>query len=99
MISAVLTGRGFPRYALYNTAIATPITLALYLVLIPSLHATGAALASTISYLISVLLCCAFFRVATAIGLREALVPGRADLTDYLDALRMVRARMALRRG
>ena len=95
VISAVTSGRGFPRYGLYNVAITMPITLALYLTLIPRLHATGAALASTASYSIAVVISIFYLRKATRIPLRTAFIPSRSDLSDYLHALRLVRARLA----
>ena len=51
--SAVFSGRGFPRYAFYTTAITVPATVALYVALIPPLHETGEVLASTISYFVT----------------------------------------------
>jgi O-antigen/teichoic acid export membrane protein len=99
VISAVVSGRGFPQYSLYATAITVPITLTLYIVLIPSLHATGAAAASTISYLLTTALSVAFLRRATAIPLRVALIPSRSDLVDYVDALRVARARLGRARA
>jgi Na+-driven multidrug efflux pump len=64
-------------------------------VLIPELHATGAALASTISYVMTTVLLIFYFRRATSIKLRSALFPGRSDLVDYLDAFRSARARLS----
>jgi O-antigen/teichoic acid export membrane protein len=98
VLSAVFSGRGFPRYALYTTVITVPATLALYVVLIPPLHATGAALASTLSYLVSMGLSMVYFRRATEIPLRDALIPRRSDLVDYLDAVRLMAARLGRRR-
>ncbi len=97
VISAVFSGRGFPRYSLYTTLITAPITLALYVALIPTLHATGAALASTLSYVLTTILSGVFLRRATAIPLRTALIPTRSDLVDYLDAFRFAHGRV--RRG
>ena len=51
VLAAALTGRGRPVYALYTALVTTPVTIALYAVLIPWLEATGAAVASTLSYL------------------------------------------------
>jgi Na+-driven multidrug efflux pump len=98
VLSAVFSGRGFPRYALYTTAITVPITLALYGVLIPPLDATGAALASSLSYLMTMALSVVYFRKATAIPLRSALVPSRADLIEYIDAVRSASRRLGARR-
>jgi O-antigen/teichoic acid export membrane protein len=93
VLSAISSGRGFPRYGLYCGAITVPITLALYVVLIPKFHATGAAVASTCSYVIATVITAVFFRRATSIPMR-ALVPSRSDLVDYADALRFARARL-----
>lgn len=98
VLSAVFSGRGFPRYALYTTAITVPITLVLYGVLIPPLDATGAALASSLSYLVTMALSVVYFRKATAIPLRAALVPSRAELVEYADALRSAARRLGDRR-
>jgi O-antigen/teichoic acid export membrane protein len=92
--SAVSSGRGFPRYALYTTALTVPATVSLYLLLIPAFHATGAAVASSISYTLTTVLTVYYFERATSIKLRAALIPARSDLVDYLDALRSARARL-----
>lgn len=94
VVSAVFTGRGFPRYALHTTVLTVPITVALYVVLIPSAHATGAAIASTISYIITLLLSIYYFKRATAISLRSALIPSRSDVVDYVEAFRAARSHM-----
>lgn len=94
VMSAVFSGRGFPRYAFYITAITVPLTVALYLLLIPQLDAVGAALASTISYLISLVLSGIYFKRATAIPLRRALIPVRSDVIDYVHAFRLAHARV-----
>ena len=97
VLSAVTSGRGFPRYALYTTVFTVPTTVALYALLIPPFDAAGAATASTLSYFAAFILTVVYFRKATAIPLRDALVPSRSDLTDYVVALRLAGAR--LRRG
>jgi O-antigen/teichoic acid export membrane protein len=92
VISAVFTGRGFPKYALHTTVLTVPITVALYVVLIPSAHATGAAIASTMSYIITLLLSIYYFKRATGIALRSALIPSRSDVVDYVEAIRAARS-------
>lgn len=94
VMSAVFSGRGFPRYALYTTAITVPLTLVLYLALIPPLHAEGAALASSISYLVSLMLSAMYFKRATGITMRCALIPLRSDVLDYVHAFRLARTRV-----
>lgn len=82
-LSATIVGRGHPGYLLATTLVATPLTLALYATLIPALDATGAALASTISYAASFLLSAAFYRRVTGARVRDRLVPTRSELADY----------------
>ncbi len=82
-LSATIVGRGRPGYSLIAAVIVTPVTIALYLIMIPSLHATGAALASTISYTASFLLAALFYRRATGHSLARRLVPTRSELGDY----------------
>jgi O-antigen/teichoic acid export membrane protein len=94
VVSAVFTGRGFPRYALYTTVITVPVTLGLYFALIPTFHAVGAAVASSISYVLTTVVSCLFLRRATVIPLRDALIPRRSDVMDYRHALRLTRARL-----
>jgi O-antigen/teichoic acid export membrane protein len=94
VMSAVVTGRGFPRYALFATIITVPVSVGLSLLLIPPLHAVGAAIASSISYAITLGLSLPILRRATPIRLRDALVPTRADVTDYLTAFRLARTHL-----
>jgi O-antigen/teichoic acid export membrane protein len=98
IIGSVVTGRGHPRYALYGAMIVLPITLGLYLGLIPAYDAWGAAIASSLSYTATAILSLLFFLRVTAIGLRAALVPTRDDLTDYRSAATLARSRFARRR-
>ena len=92
VLSSAITGRGFPRYALYITAVSMPLTLGLYFLLIPPYDEWGAAVASSISYALSALLALVFFRRATGIGLRRALVPLSEDVADYGGLLDVARA-------
>jgi O-antigen/teichoic acid export membrane protein len=95
ILGSVVTGRGYPRYGLYGAAVSMPLTLALYLGLIPVFGAWGAAAASSLSYAASAALATVFFRRVTVIGLREAFVPTRDDLTDYRAATVLARSRFA----
>jgi PST family polysaccharide transporter len=96
-LSAVVTGRGRPHYALLTTLITVPLTVALYLLLIPALGGYGAAIASSVSYLTSTALALVWFQRTTAIPLRVALVPSGAELHDYGDAVAQVRRRLRAR--
>jgi O-antigen/teichoic acid export membrane protein len=92
VLSSAITGRGFPRYALYITAVSMPLTLGLYFLLIPPYAAWGAATASSLSYALSALLAVVFFRRVTDIGLRRALIPLSEDIADYGGLLHLARA-------
>jgi O-antigen/teichoic acid export membrane protein len=82
-MATTLVGRGHPGYGLAIALVVTPLTVALYAVLIPLLHGTGAALASTISYTSSFLLIGFFYRRVTGRPLRLCLVPTRSEFADY----------------
>jgi O-antigen/teichoic acid export membrane protein len=103
VVSPVITGRGFPIYSVYNVLITVPVTLILYLTMIPLLDATGAAIASSLSYALTTTIAVYFYRRVTRNSVRSALVPTAADLQEYpLMALRFLssgRARLAGRRN
>jgi O-antigen/teichoic acid export membrane protein len=82
-LSATILGRGHPGLSLIGAAIVTPLTVVLYVLLIPSLQATGAALASTISYSTTFLLAAFFYRRATGHGALALMLPTRGELQDY----------------
>jgi O-antigen/teichoic acid export membrane protein len=91
VVSAVTTGRGRPDYALKTVAMTVPVTVVLYVVLIPLIGVWGAAVASTCSYLMSAGLGLLWFKRTTRIPFRQALVPGTRDLRDYAEALASLR--------
>jgi O-antigen/teichoic acid export membrane protein len=95
ILGSAVSGRGYPRYALYGGAISVPLTLGLYFGLIPPFDAWGAAAGSSISYAFSAFLGVFFFRRVTRIGLRRAFVPTREDVSDYRTAAVLLRARFA----
>jgi O-antigen/teichoic acid export membrane protein len=83
VIGATVTGRGKPGSLLKVAAVVTPITLGFYFALVPSMHASGAAVASTLSYTMTLAGYWLCFRAATGITGVGSLLPGRDDLTDY----------------
>lgn len=93
VLAATFVGRGHAVYSLYGALVTTPLTILLYVTLIPWLQATGAALASTISYLAGFLLVCWFYRRSTGRRVAPLLVPGRAELDDLLALARSARRR------
>lgn len=99
MISSIV-GRGRPVYVLYASALVTPPTLGLYLLLVPPFGGAGAALASTISYLATAAVLLWFFRRATGIDRLRELVPRGAEIEDYRAlAARTAAGARSLRRG
>jgi O-antigen/teichoic acid export membrane protein len=103
VVSPVVTGRGYPIFSVYNVLITVPVTLVLYIVMIPALGATGAAVASSASYTLTTAIALYFYRRVTGGTVRAAVVPTRADLREYpMAASRLVsssRARFSGRRG
>ena len=94
VLFATILGRGHPSYSLYASLMATPVTVLLYVLLIPGLDATGAALASTLSYTLSFLLAVFYYRRATGRSVLPLLVPGPGRAASYGRALRDIRARL-----
>lgn len=92
VLVAVTNGRGHPGYSLVTAAVATPVTVLLYLLLIPSLEGQGAAITSTLSYALTFVLSAMFFRRVTRLPLLALLVPTRSELADYARLLRRARA-------
>jgi O-antigen/teichoic acid export membrane protein len=92
ILGSVVTGRGYPRYALYGSGLSALAALALYFGLIPPFHAWGAAVASSVTYAFGALVGLYYFRRVTSVGLREAFVPRGEDVADYGDLLRLARA-------
>lgn len=82
VLAATVVGRGRPAYSLYAVLISTPVTLALYATLIPAFGATGAALASTISYLVTFLAISVLYTRLTDRSLARSLVPTRSEWHD-----------------
>jgi O-antigen/teichoic acid export membrane protein len=84
VLMASVVGRGRPEYALYVALASTPVTIGLYAALIPPLEATGAAVASCLSYALSFVLALVAYRRATGRRIGREMLPTRAELDDYL---------------
>jgi O-antigen/teichoic acid export membrane protein len=93
VLMATVVGRGRPEYSLAITIVTTPVTIALYLLLIPRFDATGAAVASTVSYTLSSVLAVVAYRRVTGRRVRDRLLPTRDDLADYRRLLSAFAAR------
>jgi O-antigen/teichoic acid export membrane protein len=92
VLGTVVTGRGYPRYALYSSIVQAFAALALYFGLIPTFHAWGAAAGSSLSYAFTTIVSLFFVRKVTAIGFQEAFVPRADDVADYGGLVRLARA-------
>jgi O-antigen/teichoic acid export membrane protein len=82
VFSSSIVGRGKPIYSLYTVLITLPPTVGLYVWLIPAYGATGAALASSLSYAASFFVACAFYRHLTGRQVLRTLTPTRSELAD-----------------
>lgn len=96
---ASLAGRGRPGYALTSGLTLAPISIGLYLALIPPFGATGAALASTIAYCASATLAGLFLQRESGQPTLRRLRPGRAELDDYILVLHRLRGHRCARPG
>jgi O-antigen/teichoic acid export membrane protein len=83
VLSSTVLGRGFAQYGLYIALISTPSTMVLYAILIPKLDATGAALASSLSFTLNFVLAAYFYRRVTGNRVTALMVPTRSELDDY----------------
>jgi O-antigen/teichoic acid export membrane protein len=82
VVSAIVVGRGKPSYGLYNSLITVPLTLGFYATLIPAYGATGAAAASSISYVLNLLIFCWFYRRVSGEPVWRSFVPTISELRD-----------------
>jgi O-antigen/teichoic acid export membrane protein len=99
VLGSVVSGRGGPHYMLYTGALGAVVTIVLYLALIPPYHEWGASAASSFSYAFTTVIVLAFFRRATGIPLRTALIPTRADVRNYVEAFNALRLHRRSRRA
>lgn len=93
IMAAAITGRGHPGLLLIQAIVVTPPTIVMYALLIPLLHATGAALASTASYMLSLALTSILFRRVTGENPLRISIPTRDELADYRELIGRVLAR------
>jgi len=98
VLSATVVGRGKPNYSLYGALVTTPLTIAMYATIIPSLHATGAALASTLSYLTSFALMAWFYRRVTGRSVVPLLIPTRSEFNDLREVFRLTLSKLSWRK-
>jgi O-antigen/teichoic acid export membrane protein len=96
VLAATIVGRGKPIYSLYGALITTPLTIAFYFSLIPLLHATGAALASSVSYGVGLLIGCHYYRRVTGRRVLPSLMPTRSELADLRGLAQAMATRVGL---
>jgi O-antigen/teichoic acid export membrane protein len=95
--AGAIVGRGRPGAMLINAAIITPVTVVCFVLLIPSLHATGAALASSISYSATLALTLVWYRRLTGVNPLRMMLPTRSELADYAALAARVRDAVSAR--
>ncbi len=96
-LASSLVGRGHNECARKVAFTVTPITIALYVIVIPTLHATGAAVASTVSYTLTFLMWAHFYRRHVDSNLGTVMRPSTAELVDYRELLSHARRTLAHR--
>jgi O-antigen/teichoic acid export membrane protein len=81
IVSANLAGIGKPQYATYSSGITVVITVVLDILLIPPYGIVGAAIASSIAYLLSAVLSVMWFSRETNIRWLDVVLPRKDDFT------------------
>ena len=95
VLSAYLAGIGKPGQATAAAALNLTVNVALCLILIPKLDETGAAAASSISYICGAALIVYFFTRETGVPLTSVLLPRRSDFVGAAIELRARLTRVA----
>jgi len=99
VLGSYLFSQGRIIYNTYATFIALGLTIVLDLALIPSLGVNGAAIASSIAYIASLVATLFWYREVSGGSITEALVVRPADAEHYLDAWKSFTGRLGFRRG
>jgi len=93
VLGSYLFSQGRLIYNTYATFIALGITIALDFALIPSLEVEGAAIASSVAYIASLVATLYWYHRVSGGSVAEALVFRPADLSHYSGAWQRIRAR------
>ncbi len=93
VLGSYLFSQGRIIYNTYATFIALGVTIGLDLILIPWLEVEGAAIASSVAYVVALVATLYWYRRVSGRGVWEALVVRPSDLRLYSDFLRRLRAR------
>ncbi len=94
-IASYQLGRGRPQISLYVAMLATPITVAAYVLLIPAYGIVGAAAGSTISYIATTAIEIVYLHRVSPLRLRNLVIPRRSDWRLYLSAWQRLRPALA----
>lgn len=87
---------GRPRVPLMIAATSLAVSLPLCALLIPPLGMNGAAIATSVSYTVAIVLALFVFAAETGIPIRDVIVPSREDWNDYV---MVVRRAVSMARG
>ena len=93
VLAAYIAGIGKPRLNLWVSGVSLLVTITLDIALIPSLNIVGAAIASTVSYVLSAVMLVSFFIRETGASLRQILLPTSADVRMLLSLARLRESR------
>jgi O-antigen/teichoic acid export membrane protein len=83
VLASDLSGRGWPQYPSFTSALALIVTIGGDLLLIPRFGIIGAALASTLAYTIQTLVLLRIYTRVAQVRWQELLIPRRDDLRLY----------------
>jgi O-antigen/teichoic acid export membrane protein len=90
-IASYQLGRGRPQISLYVALLATPITIAAYVLLIPRYGIVGAATGSTISYVATTAIEIVYLHRVSPLRFRSLVIPRRSDWRLYASAWQRLR--------
>jgi O-antigen/teichoic acid export membrane protein len=97
VLTSYIFSRGRPLLNTGITAVALVVTVTLDLILIPVFEVNGAALASSIAYVVHFAAALAVYSRLSGRSPLVAVIPGRDDLHLYTDAWRNMTARLSRR--
>jgi O-antigen/teichoic acid export membrane protein len=80
---ASFTGRGHPHYALAVGLVCFPATLLAYLLVVPEHGTTGAAIVTSVSYVLAAAVAAILFFRTVRVPPSQILVPTSGDVRDY----------------
>jgi O-antigen/teichoic acid export membrane protein len=90
-IASYQLGRGRPQISLYVALLASPITVAAYVLLIPRFGIVGAAAGSTISYVATTAIEIVYLHRVSPLRFRSLVIPRRSDWRLYASAWQRLR--------